>query len=752
MSAAERTLSGGRFLAALDAAIYDRRPDLDERERRALDWLARRTRCAWPKWVYADLARLVAPVEDVLAFVAPRSRWWGHTAARGELMCAMAREGEAFWAFERQRWVSVLEGTHADVRQPVMTVAYLLCGQRDLHRAFPGCKRGLLARRLFGAAMVDESIATLKEHLNSLGRSAWIGRTGMLELMLIAGSPLLEDLACDPQLIVRLHSQARPAIAHGFVELAATMHAIGLLQSSPFVKPVSDSEWLARNAAGAEGVPPEWVAWAQRWYCTSTLTRRTREHHYYTLLKVGRWIAEHDESLADPAAWTRKSAAAWLARLDRMAIGEFSRAPNTAYMRARSGGPLSAATKAGHTAALRAFFRDLQEWEWIDRRFDARLALRVPRSTRALIGPDPRVIADDVWAKLLWAGLNLTEDDLPMHPTGAPVYPLALVRALALLWLFGGLRLSEIRRLRLGAVRWQQPAGEQQEPVCLLEVPTSKTATTFTKPVDGTVGRAIEDWQAARPQQPPLIDQKTGERVQMLFAYRGAQIGSKYVNRVLIPLLCRKAGVPDADVRGSITSHRARATIASQLYNAKNPMSLFELQEWLGHRSPHSTAYYARLTPTTLARAYSDAGYFQRNLRTIEVLLDREAIQTGQAAVGGAYQYYDLGHGYCSYSFFEQCPHRMACARCDFYLPKQSARAQLLEANNSLQRMLVEIPLTEEETAAVKDDHDAVSRLLDRLIDTPTPAGPTPRALTSSDGEPARGETTTEGKDRENER
>ena len=75
----------------------------------------------------------------------------------------------------------------------------------------------------------------------------------------------------------------------------------------------------------------------------------------------------------------------------------------------------------------------------------------------------------------------------------------------------------------------------------------------------------------------------------MLLAYRGERIGEKYVNQVLIPMLCRKAGVPREDVRGQITGHRARATIASQLYNAKDPMSLFELQAWLGHSSPHST-------------------------------------------------------------------------------------------------------------------------------------------------------------------
>ena len=111
------------------------------------------------------------------------------------------------------------------------------------------------------------------------------------------------------------------------------------------------------------------------------------------------------------------------------------------------------------------------------------------------------------------------------------------------------------------------------------------------------------------------------------------------------------------------------------------------------------------------------------------MLLDRDAITNGPAGAGGPFEFYDLGHGYCSYSFFEQCPHRMACARCDFYLPKQSSQAQLLEAKDGLQRMLVQIPLTDDERAAVEGDHDAVDRLLDRLADTPTPAGPTPRDL-----------------------
>jgi hypothetical protein len=75
-----------------------------------------------------------------------------------------------------------------------------------------------------------------------------------------------------------------------------------------------------------------------------------------------------------------------------------------------------------------------------------------------------------------------------------------------------------------------------------------------------------------------MMDRKTGEHVDLIFAMRARRVAKTYVNGTIIPSLCQKAGVPTADVRGNITSHRARSTIASQLYNAKEPMTLFELQ------------------------------------------------------------------------------------------------------------------------------------------------------------------------------
>jgi integrase len=416
------------------------------------------------------------------------------------------------------------------------------------------------------------------------------------------------------------------------------------------------------------------------------------------LLKVGRWLAAEHPEAVDPSAWTRQTCAAWVAALDRMDVGDY--AQRTAGMGDRVGKPLEPASKATQLGAVRTFFRDCQEWEWLPRRFDPQRALATPRSVAALLGPDPRVIADDVWAKLLWAGLNLDTADLPASRSGS-FYPIELARAVTLTWLFSGQRSNEIARLRVGCIRWQHDGtpihGDSaqvlaRDAVCLLDVPTHKTGTAFTKPVDPILGQAIDAWQAIRPEQPAILDPRTGERVHPLFALRARRVSTAYINNTVFPMLCRKAGVPAADIRGNITSHRARSTIASQLYNAKEPMTLFELQAWLGHRSPQSTQFYAKISPNTLTRAYHDAGYFSRNVRTIEVLIDRDAVASGAPATGEPWQHYDLGHGYCSYTFFEQCPHRMACARCDFYTPKASSNGQLLEAKDNLQRMLVGIP------------------------------------------------------------
>jgi hypothetical protein len=375
-------------------------------------------------------------------------------------------------------------------------------------------------------------------------------------------------------------------------------------------------------------------------------------------------------------------------------------------------------------------------WDWTGERWEAMLG----RTVAEFRAGAPPWVGDEV-RPYLAAHAFLLGGFTAFHRLGS-------FQRLVLCWrVFGRDRVDgELGQLRRVLGGWGYQFGRADDPLLPLTVAQLMLANGSPHLQDMTTGlfdrvreqRLLDGARlnTVHAVQRALADRRTGESVDLLFAARARRVSTAYINNTIIPMLCRKGGVPAADVRGAITSHRARSTIASQLYNAKEPMTLFELQAWLGHRSPQSTQYYAKITPTTLTRAYQDAGYFARNVRTIEVLVDRDAVASGATTNGEPWQHYDLGHGYCSYTFFEQCQHRMACARCDFYTPKVSTSAQLLEAKNGLQRMLVGVPLTDDERAAADNDQAAVDRLIQRLADIATPAGPTPKQLRAGPGRP----------------
>lgn len=739
---------------AVDLAAYDQSGTLTSNERQALEKLGpmglrrnrargipRRTALSW-----RTLVRLVEPLDAAGDALHHRDDARHRRAGRhavGLVLGHCATLGRSYWAWTADEWAELIGAsaeefraaralpTETTVRAFVIALAYLLAGF-DGFNQLGTFNRLHLAKLVFGADVVQRSIGHATETLDAWGYRGTLLQKHQLrgtfsQAFLVNRSPLLEDLGTEAFARLRAHPATRGYQLPLLYALQRAVAALGHCEA-----PVR----AGYNAAPAiEGADPAWIEWVERWQATSTLTPKVRAITRTIMAKAGRWLAAEHPEITEPAQWTRQTCASWVAAVDRMSVGDYVQRRDA--LAGREGAPISPRTKAHFLMASRTFFRDCQEWEWFPRRFDPSRALAVPRSVAVLIETDPRVIADELWAKLLWAGLNLEPDDLPGNSAGT-YYPMELIRAVTLTWLFSGLRSDEITRLRVGCVRWQHdghpiPADASdvlaEEAVCLLDVPVHKTGTAFTKPVDPLLGQAIEAWQRVRPPQPMTLDRKTAEHVDILFAVRAQPVARSYLNRTIIPALCAKAGVPPADVRGKITSHRARSTIASQLYNAKEPMTLFELQAWLGHRSPASTQHYAKISPATLSKAYTEAGYFSRNLRTIEVLLDRDAVASGAATAGEPWQHYDLGHGWCSYTFFEQCPHRMACARCDFYIPKDSTKSQLLEAKENLQRMLVTVPLTDDERAAVEDGQAALDALVDRLTGVPSPAGPTPREL-----------------------
>jgi integrase len=582
----------------VDPPSYDRDPLLRPAEHTELDWLVQRWEAGHPQWFqmppHPDLHRLLRPIHDVLDLTSAPVKV--RRDALRILWMEMHRRYTSFWGWTLTDWIDVVGSdgktyrNHChvppDCRQQLMAIGYILYCLSDF-TVFGQCNLRSLAHKVFGEERVRSTLQRVRSELLRWGygtnrATVYIARV-LYAALLMNRSPYLEDLSRE--VLETLQQGNLPAyLKREVVLISRVLTALGIIDK-PLSPALSTGEPAANHDALSDRLSA-WSEWSQRWSNTSTLAPGTRKGNYYRLLLVGRWLTKVHPDVTTPDQWTRELAAEYVAVVERMTIGQWA---ETSRMPAKKiGNPISARTKNAQLAALRNFFHYCQEWGWITRRFDPRRCFATPRSIPALIALDPRIIADDVWAKLLWSGLNLTQDDLPAHVYGKgssrceSFYPLTMIRAMVLVWLFAGLRSDEFRRLRVGCVRWQRedtrvPGTDEVLPkdaICWLDVSAHKTGKAFTKAVDRLVGEAIAEWELVRPAQPVAVDGNTGEVVHYLFLHRGRQIGANYLNVSLIPLLCRKAGVPERDTRGDITSHRARSTIASQLYNAKEPLSL----------------------------------------------------------------------------------------------------------------------------------------------------------------------------------
>lgn len=735
----------------LDLAAYDRSPELSPAERLALgEWLPRwritsraRPRGAGPEVV----ERLRRPLVDALLALGCIREDRGTITY--EFLAGVAERGVAFWGWSSGDWAEHLRSlprftgqSRTPARIYYLGVAYLLGDFIDFERTRlrAGVGSGVFVRALacavFGQPAVEAALARVAEALERIGYSQRF-RDGIryrglavCYALLLSRSPHLEDIT--PETMEGLQGRGRractlpryallllPGISRALVEL-------GILRRP--LEPRSPSDPSLQTLGRAD---PEWAAWCARWRELTTGARK--QELYSQALQAGQWLGLYHPEITRPDQWTRPLCAGYVAAVLALKVGDWARVTSH-VSEAKRGQALAPRTKNALLYVLRRMFRELRDWGLLTLRIDPARDLATPRAIRDLIGPDARVIDDALWLKLVWASLNLSAEDLERH--GASRYPLELVRAAAVVWTHAALRSDEIYRLRLGCIRPQTEAeidpdtGEvlPAHSVCYLDVPPNKTSPGYTKPVAPAVAEAIAAWEAIRPHQPLTADRKSGEPVHRLFALRGRKLGAQYLNQYLIPLLCAKAGVPREDSRGRITSHRARASILNRL---KSGLSLYELQQYAGHKSPLSTVHYlARVEPTQLARAFLKA---DTTSRMIEVLIDHEAVRSGAAAKGEPWMYYDLGPaGFCSNVFWSQCPHRLACAGCDFNVPKSSARAEALRAKAFLQRYKQEVPLTEAELEAIEGDAAKFDLLLRRLEDVPTPDGRTPREITAA--------------------
>ena len=744
MKSETATESAGEWHWLVDVERYDRDPRLSLAEKRELAYLATHHVGAsagpWRDRSKIRLHRLIKPLHDTLNAMHLRTNQKCYTIRA--LMLEMHRHGRSYWSWNDTEWVETIGPTmkafiqqHAGkvvtARQHLFGVAYVLAGFAAFDR-FPihGIELTTLAQAVFGRESMASSLERILGVLTKWGYKPSIQgkiHTALAYTLLKNRSPHLEDISFEFLQTLNQKAQTKYSLS----QLYPFSRALADLKIIQTPLPLRRQSLPLLERIDTEGVAPQWIDWCFAWYRQATQSRVFKKQSLYGLVQIGRWLAGTHPQVTSPGQWDYALAADFIAAVDQLKVGDW-RSPNADLSKFNSpiGKPLMPRTKASLLSTARLFFMDLQHIPHrvgtararvIPPRFSPQRALRTPRSIGRLIGPDPRIIDDKFWLKLLHAADTLEPSDLRQAQVG--MYPFELVRAVVVAWCLAGLRTDEIRRLRTGCIRWRledeidpaESAVLSEDTLCFLSVPVNKTGTSFTKPVHRMVGLRIAEWECARPVQAPALDPKTNELVHFLFSFRGKRIGPAYLNLRLIPLLCRKANVPELDTRGNITAHRARATMASALYNAPEGLTIGELGEWLGHKDLRSTQHYAKIQPTRLAKSIARAN---KNSRLVQVIVDPAAVAKGEPAI-----FYYLGEGaYCANPAWASCPQRMACLKCPMYVAKKPA--QLIEARDGILHLMQEVPLTDEERSVAEGDVKALNRYIENRKHAPPPPAP----------------------------
>jgi len=122
---------------------------------------------------------------------------------------------------------------------------------------------------------------------------------------------------------------------------------------------------------------------------------------------------------------------------------------------------------------------------------------------------------------------------------------------------------------------------------------------------------------------------------------------------------------------GKITSHRARATLATWLRS--NGLSLTHIAKLLGHTDLKTLPWYLREDKYQFARAVRKHNPLNR---VVTAILDTEAIKRG---AGEPVVFYYLGYGddgrphLCASPDYSRCVHQMQCRKCEMFVDAEQA-------------------------------------------------------------------------------
>ncbi|WP_240769920.1 integrase [Pantoea agglomerans] len=463
---------------------------------------------------------LIRPLTDIAAGSGSGSKIAGLVIAR--LLREMHATDMPCWCWLQERWLMLCR----EVREGRPLMAAFAWHLADLYDPLnlPDIRKpALYASAIFGQAFYHQELQRLTDTLTSLGYAPASQKShvsGILAtLMIVNRDPRLE--AFTPELLWQVQSGMEAGTSRYVGRVSHALAALGIF-SAP-IRMRNYTKWYEKPV---QGIDPAWVHWCRRWRETSVLRPRTREDLYSFILHCGLWLAGVHPEVREPTDWTMETCASFIAAVGRMNVDDLQLGTERGTRKSvRSGKPMMPHSRAHFIYSLRRFMIDYENWGWGRLRFSPARHLSTPDTPLFRRGVNPRVSDDLVWLKLIWASLNLRQEDLltEIH------YPLAMLQAMAVIWTHAGVRKSELLRLTTGCIAPQAddiakddgsviPAGT----LCYLHIPAGKTSKDFVKPVAAVVKKYVDIWLDERPaEQALLADERTGEKVRLLFQYRG---------------------------------------------------------------------------------------------------------------------------------------------------------------------------------------------------------------------------------------
>jgi integrase len=320
--------------------------------------------------------------------------------------------------------------------------------------------------------------------------------------------------------------------------------------------------------------PPRIAAVVERYLCLkleANLDRpQTVRHARDALRRLLVWLAETHPEIGTLAELTRAHAEEFLRWLG-------------AQRNSQTGEPLALTTRRSIVTLIAGFVNDTAAWKWDE--VPGRVIF-----TRADIPKTPKTLPR-----------YLPQHELDALMAAVDQLPDPYQRAALIVARWAGARRDEIRRLEVdcldtypdGHPRLRIPVGKGHAE---RSIPLHPDAAEALRPLIDTARR-----QGARAQ----FDPSASRAVQYIFVRRGKLLSKAFLFDRSLKAACTTAGLLDSKGRPTVSAHRFRHTVGTQL--AEGGARLQTIMAVLGHRTPAMSLIYASLSDPTIKRQYDQA-------------------------------------------------------------------------------------------------------------------------------------------------